>query len=401
MESCDLLLSGRKAPVWGLWVALWLMHAAGAVEARTWRVERDGSGDYGVIQDAVDVAASGDTIRIGPGRFTEYRTYVYSGNDWNVYANVRMGSLTVIGAGEGVTLIGPGAPGTWGLGANAVGLLYWPSGTGASLSVSALTFLDTNYGAYVQNGVFQFEQCAFLRVFRGVRPLASGVVRSCRFEGVTDFGVAGVSPATSLTIDACSFLNCGATFSVQLIAAVAVNNCDIRGCYSAGIFDRSAGTMRNCSVKDVPSGGYGLEVYGPGSYTIADNSFDGGGINIAFGLGADNVVCERNLFSGSRERAISITSCTPRLRDNHILKGEGAAVLVRGFPQPPDLTIDLTGNYWGTAIADSISAWIIDGNDPVVPPSLPIHGFVDFEPFSSVPVEAEKTSLGGVKALFR
>lgn len=42
---------------------------ASGAEARTWRVERDGSGDYTIIQDAVDAAASGDTIRIGPGRF--------------------------------------------------------------------------------------------------------------------------------------------------------------------------------------------------------------------------------------------------------------------------------------------------------------------------------------------
>lgn len=89
------------------------------------------------------------------------------------------------------------------------------------------------------------------------------------------------------------------------------------------------------------------------------------------------------------------------MRENHILKYRGEAVLVNGFPQPPNLTIDMTGNYWGTAIADSISAWIIDGNDPVIPPRLPIHGFVDFEPFSSVPVETEKTSMGNVKAYFR
>lgn len=152
---------------------------------------------------------------------------------------------------------------------------------------------------------------------------------------------------------------------------------------------------------DVPDYGYGLEVYGPGSYTITDNQFDGGGINIMFALGASNVVCERNVFSGSRYQAISITSCTPRIRDNHILKGRGKSVLVGGFPQPPNRTIDMTGNYWGTAVADSISAWITDGNDPVVPPFLPIHGFVDYTPFSSVPVETERSSLGDVKALFR
>ena len=45
-----------------------LLGLALPVAARTWRVEKDGSGDFTVIQDAVDAAAAGDTIRIGPGR---------------------------------------------------------------------------------------------------------------------------------------------------------------------------------------------------------------------------------------------------------------------------------------------------------------------------------------------
>jgi len=36
--------------------------------AATWTVERDGTGDFTVIQEAGDVAADGDTIRIGRGR---------------------------------------------------------------------------------------------------------------------------------------------------------------------------------------------------------------------------------------------------------------------------------------------------------------------------------------------
>ncbi len=380
---------------------LFLLVGDAAAEARTWRVEKDGSGDYSVIQDAVDAAASGDTIRIGPGRFSEYRTYVYSGNEWNVYANVRVGSLTMIGAGEGVTYIGPEVPGTWGPNSNAVGLLYWPSTAGDSLSVSALTFQDTNFGVWMQDGSYALEQCSFVRVFRGAESLASGVVRGCHFEDVTNCGVVAGVPASSLVIDTCTFWLCGGTFNVQLIPAVTVANCEIRECGSAGIFDRSAGSMRHCAFLDVPDTGYGLVVYGPGSYTIVENLFDGGGINIIFALGASNVICERNVFSGSREQAINITSCTPRIRWNHILKGRGSAVLVGGFPQPPDRTIDMTDNYWGTAIADSISAWITDGNDPVVPPYLPIHGFVNYAPFSSVPVGTERSSLGDVKALFR
>lgn len=392
---------GRLASEVGLAATLFIVIWAAAAEARTWRVEKGGSGDYSVIQDAIDIAANGDTIRIGPGQFTEYRIYVYSGNNWPVYANVLSGSLTIIGAGEGVTFIGADTPGTWSLGENAVGVLYSPAIAGSSLDVAAITFVDTNYGAYVQSGTFEFDQCSFLRVWRGVRFLASGTVRDCHFEAVTNCGVLGGYPAITLTIDGCSFSDCNVTFNLQLVSAAVVSNCDIRRCGSSGLFDQSAGSMRDCVVREMRTTGYGLEVYGPGSYTIADNSFDGGGFNVLFALGASNVLCERNVFSGSRDQAIHITSCTPRIRNNHILKNGGEAVLVRGFPQPPDLTIDVTGNYWGTASADSITAWIVDGNDPVVPPNPVVHGFVNFEPFSSVPVGEEKNTLGGVKALFR
>ena len=237
----------RQIPAWGLSVLLFLLVWGAAVEARTWRVEKDGSGDYSVIQDAVDAAASGDTIRIGPGRFSEYRTYVYSGNEWNIYANVRVGSLTIVGAGENVTFIGPDAPNTWGLEANATGVFYWPLNAGSSLSVASLTFLDTEFGTWIEAGAFSAEHCSFLRVYRGVATLAPGVVRNCHFESMGDWGVVGWSPAASLTIDTCVFWLCSGTFNVQLIAAVTVANCEIRECGSAGIFDRSAGSMRHCA----------------------------------------------------------------------------------------------------------------------------------------------------------
>jgi hypothetical protein len=73
-------------------------------------VEKDGSGDYTIIQDAVDAAASGDTIRIGPGRFAENNptpctTYIPFVRIW-----VPQDVLTIIGAGPEETIIGPVEP---------------------------------------------------------------------------------------------------------------------------------------------------------------------------------------------------------------------------------------------------------------------------------------------------
>ncbi len=89
------------------------------------------------------------------------------------------------------------------------------------------------------------------------------------------------------------------------------------------------------------------------------------------------------------------TADTP-MSGNHIIRGEGMAVRVEGHWAEPDRIIDMTGNYWGTTEADSISAWIIDGYDE--PDN---HGFVDFEPFSPVPLPGEKRYMGDIKRMFR
>ena len=68
---------------------------------RTWRVERDGSGDFTVIQDAVDAAGSGDVIEIGPGRFDEFAQYDNGGPTWDIYIFIVGKDLTFIGAGMG------------------------------------------------------------------------------------------------------------------------------------------------------------------------------------------------------------------------------------------------------------------------------------------------------------
>ena len=75
--------------------------------ASTIRVERDGSGDFLVIQDAVDAAASGDTILVGPGRYDEGSTVVTPGWTEFVRVLIPVEDLTIIGAGSDVTIIGP------------------------------------------------------------------------------------------------------------------------------------------------------------------------------------------------------------------------------------------------------------------------------------------------------
>jgi hypothetical protein len=57
---------------------------------------------------------------------------------------------------------------------------------------------------------------------------------------------------------------------------------------------------------------------------------------------------------------------------------------------------DARNNYWGTDNPDSIQAWIEDWHDD---PEIPI--IVDWDPFEPSIVATKKTTLDGVRALFR
>ena len=93
-------------------LCIMLISLSSLASARTWHVEKDGTGDYTMIQDAVDHAASGDTILIGPGRFEEkrpYTSYPPTTDKWtfDVYVAVTVSELTIIGSGADQTIIGP------------------------------------------------------------------------------------------------------------------------------------------------------------------------------------------------------------------------------------------------------------------------------------------------------
>ncbi len=367
-----------------------------AAEARTWRVEKDGSGDFTVIQHAVDASASGDTIMIGPGRYSEYTDHTYAGNLWHTYVHMVSGSLTLIGAGAGATVIGAESAGTWESWEYATGIFYWPATTNSELVLEYLTVEDVVIGAYAESGAVEISNCTFRRTKYGVWAHTPGSVHACGFDGVYGIGIITSSPSRDVSVTQSEFRDTRRVFSFSGVANVDIRDNTVIGCQSGGTLDQCSGTVVNNSFSVTL--GACLVVYGPGNYAISDNVFDGGTANIYFGLGASSAMCERNVFRGSRDAAVDIVSCTPRVVNNDIFKGRGRAVNLGGYSQLPDRLVDMSGNYWGTASADSISAWIVDGHDITSPQ---MHGFVTFEPFSSSPVPTKKKSLGGVKALYR
>ena len=88
---------------------LLLLLAADVAAGATITVRKDGTGNYAVIQQALDVAAAGDTILIGPGEYLELSAVRLPSYTWDVEtcAHVTVDDLTIIGAGADQTFIGP------------------------------------------------------------------------------------------------------------------------------------------------------------------------------------------------------------------------------------------------------------------------------------------------------
>ena len=140
--------------------ALVLAPAAGAA---TWRVERDGSGDYTTIQPAVDAAASGDTILIGPGHYTEYQHVHPLGwvNPADVFVLCHVGGLTLIGSDPEEVIIGPDAlfpdlPGPYGI--------VMEEGLEGSLRLEGLTLQNLYKGVWSKWNRLELVSCRLINM---------------------------------------------------------------------------------------------------------------------------------------------------------------------------------------------------------------------------------------------
>ncbi|MBU8922553.1 MAG: right-handed parallel beta-helix repeat-containing protein [Bacteroidales bacterium] len=366
--------------------------------ASTWFVEKDGSGDFTVIQDAFDAAAAGDTIRIGPGRFEDYQSTSYPGGVYDIVGNNHLGDLTVIGAGADMTIIGSEDGSQWErpTGFNNDGYL-----TGGTFYLSGVTLEGNKYGVISEGGSFDIEGCVFQKCTFGIWSMVNGRISNCKFDDMADGGILAISPGHDLIVEDCEFLNCSSKgFYFQSSPRMNVISCTFNNCQTAGYFDHCSGSIEKCTVTEHL--GIGFIIRSSGRVDVTENSLDGGWVNISTAGGYnDDININGNTLSGSELESIRIENSLPQIHGNHILRGERYAVRLKSFSlNEEDLFIDMTNNYWGTTDTDSIAAWIYDGNDEY-DPVWGIKAFVVFEPFSTVPLPAEKKSLGGFKSMFR
>lgn len=378
-----------------------LVTLVSVLEARTWRVEKDGGGDFAILYEAIDAAAAGDTIRIGPGRFEEYRYEPDYARETYCCANITTPDLTLLGAGAEQTVIG--------LEAYDPHLEHFV--IGILCNTVDVTIRDLTVNG-VQGGVELFE--------------ASNIEMSdCRFTDSRINVVLGGS--TGVTIENCllagwhslglftqfddnvSVRNCEFIDGVgKAIAAVGgdgwvVRDCVVRDCTAGLQFERgAAGVVERCHVQTSGGNAPAISLASGASMSLHDNRFEDDGYAAHLGTGGPLVTAENNVFIGGPYTCLLIGLTPVDFRQNHIINGGGHSVLAQweqGDLEEP-YRLDLTGNYWGTTDPAQIAAWIDDYHD-----YHPLEGWhfviVDYEPFEDQPVEVEQHSWSEVKELFR
>ena len=378
-----------------------MLLVCGPAVAATITVERDGSGDFMVLQEALNAAADGDTIRLGPGDFTEMPWTRLPGYSWDVRScgRVLADDVTIIGAGPELTRIGPAAYA-------ANGNLFSPKAItytgGGGLRLQDLAVRNCYDGVFLQ-GTLDMGDCVIDDHVNGVFWFATGIggsIRDTVFRGESGIAPTAlwISPSgggEGILIERCNVSGAKAIFETPGTTMIDCSFDD----YSVGVFVYGSGSanFHRCSV-NVSRIGFTFSL-GSGAYCeINDSEVSGGQAALDTGGNAPNgryVVRNSRLHGGStavidaryRPRSCEISGCD-------IFKGSGPVILCSSTNTA--VTHDLRNNYWGTTSEADIQSWIIDHSDD---PNIP--ATVLYLPFVGMPVLTEKTTWGELKASFR
>lgn len=386
----------------GLCIACLLL--APPAQSRTWFVARDDSGNFTVIQDAVDAAASGDTIRIGPGRYDEGRIVQTPGWAELVRVLVKVEDLTLIGAGGDRTIIGPTTEWDlsqgwhrgiqtatyWGTRRLVVdGIRFENMAYGindddiAELSIRNCTFSGNYYSILDSNGILNIEDSRFLSLKRNGFHLGAWAqdrmyVARCDFEHMPDGAWSQASISYMGVADA-EFANCNFRGGANAITAASGSHSHVQKCLfdgqgGSGIFSGSG-----CSlfVEDC---------------TLVNQKR-------AFRLSADWDVLRTTVANVASATLVIADRGSGTFRDCILAKGERFVVYDwygSAKDDGPVVHYDMRNNLWGTDNPDSIQAWIADGvDDPTC------NYIIDWRPYTGEPIRLESKNLGNLKGLYR
>jgi hypothetical protein len=381
----------------GVIIAGLLAVGTGQAAAATWRVQLDGSGDFLDIQPAVDAAAAGDTILVGPGRFDTLWPASGKADAAQAVVTVAVADLTLIGAGRDKTFIGPE---NWYAPVGA-----WPAGVrGGSdqvLRLRSLTIEHLPRAVEWPAGSIDLADCVlrgggfgFYGLWTGA---AQGLVQDCAFETTEEDGFAiWLEQSASFAIVDSRFDGIGVGVTATGGAAgVSISGCTFAGSFTAIAFGgASAGTVVDCSVSGAAV--QSLSVVGGSQVTVNGLFVDGGDHGLHAGGAGTLVTVLASAFENTLVSAVSFdTDAVITMHGSHLLPATGWAVSSFLYPGAPAV-LDFGQNYWGTTDEAIIAALIHDSvDDPA------IHGTVQFAGASVTPLGETPTTWGDLKASYR
>ena len=369
---------------------------ASAVQAATWVVNADGSGDVATIQNALDIAASGDVIQLGAGVFDDYLPDPHWPGS-QVYLWVTTDDLTIAGAGRDLSIIG-----------RQDNEHHEPSvdvvlvEAGLSLEIRDLTLqLDDSTDSLLMklnSSSLVAANCAFRGAENGVFVYGgSGIlIDGCEFEGIEDHAL-NLSLDGHGTVENCRFSDVGLGIlvwgdDVRVADSEFVGDPSDPCSVGANVGEMSSAAFRRCTFRNHGAAGLHLEA---STVDLNDCHIGHGG---AYGLNIFNALLRGrgNVITGT-SAAILVHRAfeTHEFERNHIIAGGGWAVET-GWFYGQGGQLDLAHNWWGTDDPQQIADAIYDLNDD---PDLLLE--VVFAPFLDEPTANEARSLSDIKALFR
>jgi hypothetical protein len=354
-------------------------------------VGKSGVEDFMVIQDAVNAAASGDTILVGPGEYFETSEFQLDCcQSDSTHIGITQPSLTILGTARDDVLIGPTVP------AGGV-VIAMQRSSALNLTLRNVTLRNRSIGlrlfeqSVVEN--VKFESC-----WTGIWTIPeSANISNCVFENCSDVGIAALSGGTNILIDECTFLDNVVGVDMFDSRDMIISRSNFSGGRAAiNVGNFSNPVIRNCTTRAHEV--YGILLVHDSEASLYDNTVEGD-FAALFLLASANAVAYRNEFVGGTNSAVRFkTDCSVEFRENTFSPASSSyAIVLDTYPVDPNCEIlDLSGNYWTTTEPDSIAELIWDGDDD---PGN--HAVVQYEPFLDGPVPVRHSTLGQLKAQFR
>ncbi len=367
----------------------------------TMYVSKDGSGDFVVIQDALDAAAEGDSILIAPGRYDDFRLFDWAPVGGNNYAIVGISTdaISIVGIEPSQVIVGPADPVDQVNGLETLGIAVNHERT--DVTVSGLTFENTHWGGVV-SGEADFENCHFRDsgLSNLVVNYGQGIFYiNCSFSSgrVDVYSVS--STVSEVTFLACEF-GPFAGLTLQAVEAATVDDCKLFGTATAVVYSNSTGSIQNSKFESNDlhvASRVGAEIL------LLNNQFSSGS-QISISCAAQGFIeAHGNSIGGGQLATVSgdelSMSNQMTFTGNDIYHLGGPSVAVDGLNLSETVYLDFSDNYWGTTDTNQIDTWIDDGLDwgPRYPNRKPTVQYLPLRD-SSVPVRS--ASMGSLKLLF-